>query len=158
MENLNKEVFTPNTPEEIRDEINLKLQHWDGLYETVSGWVSFKDNLPLDTDGVIKIMSENEIAHENVIKYFDLVFPMVPIGGVIITDNMLYPEKYRQDMKKFSDHNHLYNNRIRILMNFFSKSRVRFGSFLTLSNRRPQFYLNRWSNRKDKIQGYRKRR
>jgi len=41
---------------------------------------------------------------ENVIEYFDLIFPMVSIGGVIITDNMLYPEKYRQDMKKFSDH------------------------------------------------------
>ena len=41
---------------------------------------------------------------ENVIKYFDLVFPMVSVGGVIVTDNMLYPEKYRTEMKKFSDH------------------------------------------------------
>ncbi len=41
---------------------------------------------------------------ENIIKYFDLVLPMIPIGGVIITDNMLYPEKYREDMKKFSKH------------------------------------------------------
>ena len=29
---------------------------------------------------------------------------MVSIGGVIITDNMLYPEKYRDEMKKFSDY------------------------------------------------------
>ena len=41
---------------------------------------------------------------ENIIKYFDLVLPMVSIGGVIVTDNMLYPEKYRQGMKKFSDY------------------------------------------------------
>ncbi len=41
---------------------------------------------------------------ENVIEYFDLIFPMVSVGGVIITDNMLYPEKFRQDMKKFSDY------------------------------------------------------
>ncbi len=41
---------------------------------------------------------------ENVIKYFDLIYPMVTVGGVIVTDNMLYPEKYRQDMKKFSDY------------------------------------------------------
>jgi len=41
---------------------------------------------------------------ENVIEYFDLILPMVSAGGVIITDNMLYPEKYRQDMKKFSDY------------------------------------------------------
>ena len=41
---------------------------------------------------------------ENIIEYFDLILPMVSIGGLIITDNMLYPEKYRQDMKKFSDY------------------------------------------------------
>lgn len=41
---------------------------------------------------------------ENVIEYFELIFPMVSIGGVIVTDNMLYPEKYRDHMKKFSDH------------------------------------------------------
>ncbi|MGH1566293.1 MAG: O-methyltransferase [Nitrosopumilus sp.] len=41
---------------------------------------------------------------ENIIEYFNLILPMVPIGGIIITDNMLYPEKYRQDMKKFSDY------------------------------------------------------
>ena len=41
---------------------------------------------------------------ENIKEYFDLILPMVTIGGVIVTDNMLYPEKYRQDMKKFSDY------------------------------------------------------
>ena len=41
---------------------------------------------------------------ENIIKYFDLILPMVSVGGVIITDNMLYPEKYKQDMKKFSNY------------------------------------------------------
>ncbi|MDH3794564.1 MAG: O-methyltransferase [Nitrosopumilus sp.] len=41
---------------------------------------------------------------ENVIEYFDLILPMVSAGGVIITDNMLYPEKYKQDMKFFSDY------------------------------------------------------
>ena len=41
---------------------------------------------------------------ENIKEYFDLILPMVVIGGVIVSDNMLYPEKYRQDMKKFSDH------------------------------------------------------
>jgi predicted O-methyltransferase YrrM len=41
---------------------------------------------------------------ENVKEYFDLIFPMVSIGGIIVTDNMYYPEKFRQDMKKFSDY------------------------------------------------------
>jgi len=29
---------------------------------------------------------------------------MVSVGGVIVTDNMLYPEKFREYMKKFSDY------------------------------------------------------
>ena len=29
---------------------------------------------------------------------------MVTVGGVIVTDNMLYPEKFREEMKKFSDY------------------------------------------------------
>ena len=41
---------------------------------------------------------------ENIIKYFDLIFPIVSINGIIITDNMLYPKKYRSDMKKFSNY------------------------------------------------------
>ncbi|MCE2505083.1 MAG: O-methyltransferase [Nitrosopumilaceae archaeon] len=41
---------------------------------------------------------------ENVIEYFDMILPLVSIGGVIITDNMLYPEKYREEMEKFSSH------------------------------------------------------
>jgi len=41
---------------------------------------------------------------ENVKEYFDLIIPMVTVGGVIVTDNMLYPEKFRKDMKKFSDY------------------------------------------------------
>ncbi len=41
---------------------------------------------------------------ERVIEYFDLIFPMVSVGGVIVTDNVLYPEKFREDMKKFSDY------------------------------------------------------
>ena len=39
---------------------------------------------------------------ENIIKYFELVFPLVKVHGVIVTDNMFYPEKYRDEMKKFS--------------------------------------------------------
>ncbi|MDH5665025.1 MAG: O-methyltransferase [Nitrosopumilus sp.] len=41
---------------------------------------------------------------ENIIEYFDLILPMVSLEGIIVTDNMLYPEKYRQNMKKFSDY------------------------------------------------------
>jgi predicted O-methyltransferase YrrM len=39
---------------------------------------------------------------ENARKYFDLVLPMTKIGGIIATDNMLYPEKYRLLMRRYS--------------------------------------------------------
>ena len=41
---------------------------------------------------------------ENIIRYFDLVLPMLKIGGIIGTDNMLIPEKYKKFMQKYSRH------------------------------------------------------
>jgi len=41
---------------------------------------------------------------ENNIEYFDLVLPLVRIGGIIATDNILYPERFRPEMKKFTEY------------------------------------------------------
>lgn len=41
---------------------------------------------------------------ENIIKYFDLVLPMVRAGGIIAADNMLFPPHYRPMMEKYSRH------------------------------------------------------
>jgi caffeoyl-CoA O-methyltransferase len=41
---------------------------------------------------------------ENIITYFDLVFPMVRQGGIIAADNMLFPEHFRPLMKKYSSY------------------------------------------------------
>jgi len=38
------------------------------------------------------------------IEYFDLILPIIKVGGIIATDNMLYPEKFRPLMKKFVEH------------------------------------------------------
>ena len=38
---------------------------------------------------------------ENIPRYFDLVLPMVRKGGVIATDNMLYPERFSGMMGEF---------------------------------------------------------
>jgi predicted O-methyltransferase YrrM len=38
------------------------------------------------------------------IEYFDLVLPIVRIGGIIAVDNILYPEKFRPMMNKFIKH------------------------------------------------------
>jgi predicted O-methyltransferase YrrM len=39
---------------------------------------------------------------ENIIKYFDLVLPLVRKGGIIAADNMLFPPHYRPAMKKYA--------------------------------------------------------
>ncbi|HEY3094963.1 MAG TPA: O-methyltransferase [Nitrososphaera sp.] len=41
---------------------------------------------------------------ENIIKYFDLILPMVKAGGIIAADNMLFPPPYRPTMKKYARH------------------------------------------------------
>lgn len=43
---------------------------------------------------------------ENIIRYFDLVLPMVRIGGIIAVDNMLYPDRFRSTMRKYARHVH----------------------------------------------------
>ena len=37
-------------------------------------------------------------------EYFDIILPMIKVGGIIATDNILYPEKFRPIMSKFVDH------------------------------------------------------
>jgi len=39
---------------------------------------------------------------ENSLSYFQLVLPLVKVGGIIATDNMLYPKKFRKDMAEYS--------------------------------------------------------
>jgi len=41
---------------------------------------------------------------EHNIEYFDLILPIIKVGGIIATDNILYPEKFRPLMKKFIEH------------------------------------------------------
>ncbi len=41
---------------------------------------------------------------ENIIRYFDIVLPMLRIGGIIAADNMLYPDHFRPAMRKYARH------------------------------------------------------
>jgi predicted O-methyltransferase YrrM len=41
---------------------------------------------------------------ENLIEYFDLVLPLVRIGGIIAADNVLYPEEYSSLMTNYLEH------------------------------------------------------
>ena len=37
-------------------------------------------------------------------EYFDLIMPIIKIGGIIAVDNILYPEKFRPMMEQFVQH------------------------------------------------------
>jgi caffeoyl-CoA O-methyltransferase len=41
---------------------------------------------------------------ENLRDYFDLVIPMLRVGGIVATDNMLYPEDYRPLMLNYASY------------------------------------------------------
>jgi len=41
---------------------------------------------------------------ENVKEYFDLSLTVIKIGGIIATDNILYPEKFSEIMKNFTNY------------------------------------------------------
>jgi predicted O-methyltransferase YrrM len=41
---------------------------------------------------------------EGSIRYFDLILPLLRKNGIIATDNILYPERYRPEMQKFLNH------------------------------------------------------
>src|SRR5436309_4214951 len=41
---------------------------------------------------------------ENLIEYFDLVLPLVQVGGIIAADNVLYPDEYRGLMQGYLDY------------------------------------------------------
>ncbi len=43
---------------------------------------------------------------ENIIRYFDLVLPLVRIGGIIAADNMLYLGHFRPAMRRYARHVH----------------------------------------------------
>jgi len=38
---------------------------------------------------------------ENLTRYFDLALPLLRKDGLIVTDNMLYPEEYRSTMSQY---------------------------------------------------------
>ena len=41
---------------------------------------------------------------ENLKEYFDMALPMLRVGGVIATDNMLYPEEYSDFMSEYANY------------------------------------------------------
>jgi len=106
-ENQGKIITIEQNPEKI------KRANENFLKAEISDVITIKEGLAMDILNELSQQEKNseffdfiliDADKENIIEYFDLILPMVSPGGVIITDNMLYPEKYRPEMKKFSDY------------------------------------------------------
>lgn len=106
-ENSGKIITIEQNPEKIKRAIEnfQKAQVIDSI--------TIKEGMAMDILSKLSNDSKNneffdfvliDADKENIIKYFDMILPMVSAGGVIVTDNMLYPEKYKEEMKKFSDY------------------------------------------------------
>lgn len=78
----------------------------------INNMIEIKEGIAID---VLTELAEEKIQNhfdfvlidsdkEGCIQYFDLVLPMVKKNGLIATDNILHPEKYRTEMKKFLTH------------------------------------------------------
>lgn len=75
----------------------------------VSKFIKIRHGQILD---ILQTMSKNsrydfvliDADKENITEYFDLVLPMVKIGGIIATDNVILPQKYRKFMSKYTAH------------------------------------------------------
>jgi len=76
---------------EIADTVEIKQGIALDILKSLNGkeqFESFFDFVLLDAD------------KENTLNYFELVLPMTKVGGLIVIDNMLYPEKYQNEMDK----------------------------------------------------------
>lgn len=108
LENGGKIITVEQNPSKIaRAKANFKEAKVDTIIENLQGKA-----IQILNDLSAKIKTEQEkfdfvfldADKELNIEYFDLVLPMVKIGGVIGTDNILYPEKFRPIMEKFVKH------------------------------------------------------
>lgn len=108
LENKGKIITIEQSPSKIaRAKANFKEAKVDTIIENLHGKAVQILN---DLSGKIKTEQEKfdfvflDADKELNIEYFDLVLPMVKVGGVIGTDNILYPEKFRPIMEKFVKH------------------------------------------------------
>jgi caffeoyl-CoA O-methyltransferase len=62
-----------------------------------------RENDTKKTDGLFDFVFF-DADKENLRDYFDLVIPMLRVGGIIATDNMLYPEDYRPLMLNYANY------------------------------------------------------
>ncbi|HXG07002.1 MAG TPA: O-methyltransferase [Nitrososphaera sp.] len=90
----------------------LKIKHAKENFERagVSEIIEIRYGIALDVLRKLKARSRRfdfvllDADKENIIEYFDLVLPMVRVGGIIAADNMLLPPRYRPFMKKYAQH------------------------------------------------------
>ncbi|MFQ6025835.1 MAG: O-methyltransferase, partial [Nitrosopumilaceae archaeon] len=84
----------------VEDIIEIKEGHALNILKEILYKYKKSDKRPANQLDFVFVDADKE----NLIEYFDLVLPMVRVGGIIAVDNMLYPEQFRPIMKKYADY------------------------------------------------------
>ncbi len=87
----------------------LKVAHAEKNFKQagIEKLIEIKQGVALDVLRTLKCRFDFVLLDadkENIIKYFDLILPLVRVGGIIAADNMLFPPHYRPMMKKYARH------------------------------------------------------
>lgn len=89
--------------------VKIKMARTNFEIARVSKFIKIRYGEILDTLGKMAKREEFDFVlvdadKENIIEYFDLVLPIVKVGGIIATDNVLLPRKYQKFMDKYRKH------------------------------------------------------
>jgi len=81
----------------VKNQIEIKKGEAKEVLKQIIDYVKIKPNERFD---FVFLDADKELN----IEYFDLILPMIKVGGIIATDNILYPERFRPLMKKYVEH------------------------------------------------------
>ncbi len=81
----------------VENQIEIKKGEAKQILKQIADYIKLKPNERFD---FAFLDADKELN----IEYFDLILPMIKVGGIIATDNILYPERFRPLMKKYVEH------------------------------------------------------
>lgn len=81
----------------VENQIEIKSGEAKQVLKQIANFIKVKPNEQFD---FAFLDADKELN----IEYFDLILPMIKVGGIIATDNILYPERFRPLMKKYVEH------------------------------------------------------
>lgn len=85
---------------DVLDIIHIVEQNALDFLEKISNEFNLSPNKKNQPFDIIFLDADKE----NLIKYFDLSLSILRKGGIIVTDNILFPEEYRETMSEYTKH------------------------------------------------------